>query len=77
LRANPTLRLRSEREPFITDGANYVFDCAFGPVQSATELQRELDGVVGVIEHGLFIGLASQLLIGGPQGVKQLSREKV
>jgi ribose 5-phosphate isomerase A len=75
LRATPTLRLRSDGEPFVTDGGNYILDCAFGRIESATTLQRELDSVVGVIEHGLFIGLASQALVGTAEGVKQLIRE--
>ena len=77
LNANPSLRLSSEGKPFITDGGNYILDCAFGPIESATLLQRELDSVVGVIEHGLFIGLASQVLVGTPEGVKQLGRESL
>jgi ribose 5-phosphate isomerase A len=75
LRATPALRLRSDGEPFVTDGGNYILDCAFGRIESAITLQRELDGVVGVIEHGLFIGLASQALVGTAEGVKQLTRE--
>lgn len=72
LKATPTLRLRSDGQPFITDGGNYILDCAFGPIGSASTLQTELDSVVGVVEHGLFIGLASQVLVGFPDGVKQL-----
>lgn len=75
LGAKPTLRLRPGGETFITDGGNYILDCAFGPIQSPAALQRELDSVVGVIEHGLFIGMASQVLIGFPEGVKTLNRE--
>jgi ribose 5-phosphate isomerase A len=74
LNANPALRQRLEGEPFVTDGGNYILDCAFGPIESAAVLQRELDSVVGVVEHGLFIGLASQVLVGGPEGVKILNR---
>jgi ribose 5-phosphate isomerase A len=74
LKANPTLRQRGDGEPFVTDGGNYILDCAFGPIESAAALQRELDSIVGVVEHGLFIGLASQVLIGTPEGVKQLER---
>ena len=59
-------------EPFVTDGGNYILDCAFGPLESAAALQIELDGVVGVVEHGLFIGMASEVLIGTREGVKRL-----
>jgi ribose 5-phosphate isomerase A len=76
LKAIPTLRLRSDGAPFITDGGNYILDCAFGPIESADTLQRELDSVVGVLEHGLFIGMASLVLIGTSEGVKRLDRKR-
>jgi ribose 5-phosphate isomerase A len=76
LKAIPTLRLRSDGAPFITDGGNYILDCAFGPIESADTLQRELDSVVGVLEHGLFIGMASVVLIGTSEGVKRLDRKR-
>lgn len=75
LRAKPILRLGSDGQPFITDGGNYILDCAFGPIGSAEALQRELDSVVGVVEHGLFIGLTSLVLVGTSQGVKRLERK--
>jgi ribose 5-phosphate isomerase A len=74
LKSAPSLRLGSDGEPFITDGGNFILDCAFGPIESASALQRELDSVVGVVEHGLFIGLASSVFVGSPQGVEQLNR---
>lgn len=72
LKATPTLRLRSESEPFVTDGGNYILDCAFGMIDSPDALQRELDSVVGVIEHGLFIGMASLVVVATQGGVKRL-----
>jgi ribose 5-phosphate isomerase A len=75
LRATPVLRLSPDRQRFITDGGNYILDCAFGPIESAEVLQRELDSVVGIIEHGLFIGLTSLVLVGTLQGVKRLERK--
>jgi len=77
LRAAPILRLGSDGQPYVTDGGNYIVDCAFGAIESAETLQRELDSVVGVIEHGLFIGLTSLVLIGSSQGVKRLEPKSV
>jgi ribose 5-phosphate isomerase A len=74
LGGNPTLRLNADSGRFITDGGNYILDCAFGPIQSASELEKELNSVVGVVEHGLFIGMASQVLVGFPDGVKTIER---
>ncbi|MGC2661564.1 MAG: ribose-5-phosphate isomerase RpiA [Bryobacteraceae bacterium] len=74
LGGNPSLRLNADSTRFITDGGNYILDCAFGPIQSASELEKELNSVVGVVEHGLFIGMASQVLVGLPDGVKTIER---
>jgi ribose 5-phosphate isomerase A len=75
LGATPGLRMRSDPEgPFVTDGGNYILDCAFGPIKSSGDLERELDSVVGVIEHGLFIGMASQVWVGTAAGVNRLDK---
>jgi ribose 5-phosphate isomerase A len=74
LKATPVLRSGSDGKPFVTDGGNYILDCGFGRIESASVLQRELDGVVGVVEHGLFIGLASLVLVGTTEGVKRLEK---
>lgn len=74
LSGHPGLRQSKTGGPFITDGGNYILDCAFGPISSPPELAKELDSVVGVLEHGLFIGMAAQVAIGGPEGVRLLSR---
>jgi ribose 5-phosphate isomerase A len=74
LKVNPGLRLDKDQKPYITDGGNYILDCAVGPIKSAGLLENELDGVVGVVEHGLFLGMASEVLIGGADGVKVLSK---
>jgi ribose 5-phosphate isomerase A len=73
LGAQPTLRLRSDSQPYTTDGGHYILDCAFGSISSPADLDRELDSVVGLVEHGLFVGLASQAVVGGPNGTKSLS----
>jgi len=69
---NPGLRLDKEQKPYITDGGNYILDCATGPIASASKLEAELDAVVGVMEHGLFLNMTSEVLIGTPEGVKSL-----
>lgn len=75
LNGNPALRLGSDGQPFITDGGNYILDCAFGPIASPAALDRELNDVVGVIEHGLFIRIASQALVGTDDGIQVLDRK--
>jgi len=68
----PVARVDSEGRMFVTDGGNFILDCAFGAIESPAELQARLDATVGVIEHGLFIGLASQVVVGDPSGVQIL-----
>ena len=72
LGAKPTLRLTPDGSTYITDGGHYIFDCDFGLIESVEKLATKLDGVVGVVEHGLFIGLTSEVRIGGPDGVEVL-----
>jgi len=72
LGANPTLRPGLDSKPYVTDGGHYILDCAFGPMRDPKKIARELDEVVGVVEHGLFLGYAWQAYVGGPRGVKIL-----
>ena len=74
LGANPKLRAGGDAKPFVTDGGHYILDCAFGPMAAPREIAQHLDHVVGVMEHGLFLGFASQVFIGGRSGVQILTR---
>jgi len=69
---NPSLRLGVDRKPFLTDGGNYIMDCAFGPIANPKEIAHHLDHIVGAIEHGLFLGLAKEVIVGGREGVRTL-----
>jgi ribose 5-phosphate isomerase A len=73
LGAKPSLRQNADGQPFQSDHGNYIVDCSFGPIASAKSLARQLDHVVGVVEHGLFIGLASEVHVAGASGVRVLS----
>lgn len=76
LSGHPGLRKAKTGDgPFITDGGNYILDCAFGPISSPADLAEELDHIVGVLEHGLFIGMAAQVAIGAPDGIRVLRRK--
>lgn len=55
--------------PFRTDGGHYIADCAFGAIPDPELLADMLKMIPGVIEHGLFIGIADAALIAGPEGV--------
>lgn len=77
LGATPTRRTIRGGEPFITDGGHFILDCAFGAIDDPEPLQRQLDRMVGVVEHGLFLGLASRVMVGGAQGVRVLANTRI
>jgi len=74
LGGNPALRLDASGKPYVTDGGNYIFHCAFKPMENPKEIAHLLDHVVGAVEHGLFLGFASEAIIGGREGVKVLEK---
>ena len=67
------LRVR-DGEPYVTDEGHHILDCAIPPDADPNELDGALKRVPGVLEHGLFIGMAEQALLGTPEGgVEMLS----
>ncbi|WP_419912892.1 ribose-5-phosphate isomerase RpiA [Hoeflea sp.] len=64
------LDLRMDRDgPYETDGGHFILDASFGRIPDAEALSSALNAIPGVIEHGLFLGLASEAIIAGPSGV--------
>jgi ribose 5-phosphate isomerase A len=72
LGARPALRRNPDGEPYLSDGGHYILDCAFEPTVSAEPLARELDHIVGLVEHGLFIGFTSEVHIASQGKVRVL-----
>lgn len=70
-----TLRARSGEKPFVTDQGNFILDCAFGSIPEPEVLAFSLKRVPGVVEHGLFLGLADLAIVSGKDGVRALRRE--
>lgn len=62
-------RADSYGEPFFTDSNNFIFDCSFGRIPDPDGLARELNLIPGVVETGLFIGIATLALVGTSSGV--------
>lgn len=58
------------RENFTTDGGHLILDCAFGVIMDPQTLAHEIDSITGVVEHGLFLGLATQAFIATKIGVE-------
>jgi len=73
LGANPVLRPNADGSPFLSDGGHYILDCTFGPIADPASLAKELDHIVGLVEHGLFIGMTSEVRIASPGGVRVLT----
>jgi ribose 5-phosphate isomerase A len=72
---NVPVRLREkDGAPFVTDNSNLIYDCAFGAIQNAAKLAAAIKAVPGAVEHGLFVGIASTLLIAGPGEVEVINR---
>jgi len=75
LGADPRLR-ESEGGVFVTDGGNHVLDCHFERgIPDPIGLDASLNGIPGVLEHGLFIGMTSAVVVADGQAVRVLERE--
>jgi ribose 5-phosphate isomerase A len=66
-----TLRQATRKDgPVVTDNGNLVLDCDFGAIPDPGALAAELDGVPGVLAHGLFVGVADEIHVGTADGVR-------
>jgi ribose 5-phosphate isomerase A len=70
------VRHTANGEPFRTDNGHLIADCAFGKIPDPELLADLLDIVPGVVEHGLFIGIADKVFLAGPSGVIALRAEE-
>jgi len=74
---DPAMTLRHrDGAVFKTDGGNVIYDIAFGAIQSAPKLATAISAVPGVVEHGLFVNIATTLLIAGPGDIAVIERGK-
>jgi ribose 5-phosphate isomerase A len=69
----PALRTADGR-PFVTDNGNAIVDCAVEPIADPARLEREIHAIPGVVGTGLFLGTADAVLVGEPNGVRELRR---
>jgi ribose 5-phosphate isomerase A len=72
LGAEVTMRLQANGKPYLTDENNYILDCRFGQIPDADGLARRLSDMPGVVEHGLFIGMASVVLVANGSEIEAL-----
>ena len=69
---NPKLRHHPDGSLYITDEGNVILDCACGSIPDPAWTASELRSIVGVVEHGLFVNMASLALIAGDDGVREV-----
>jgi ribose 5-phosphate isomerase A len=74
LGADVRLRTRGDGQPYLTDENNHILDCRFGEIQDPEGLARELSTMPGVVEHGLFIGMASHAIFAKGSEIIELRR---
>lgn len=71
---NPKLRMKKDGSgPVLTDENNWILDCAAGVIEDPEETAAEIRSIVGVVEHGLFLGMAEWALIAGEGGVREVT----
>jgi len=68
----PKLRTRPDGSPYLTDNGNQILDCSFGRIADPPALALALSNTPGIVEHGLFIGLARVALVGRGDRVEEL-----
>jgi ribose 5-phosphate isomerase A len=73
--SGPIVLRRRGSEVFTTDGGHYILDCGFGAIHDPERLAATLSALPGVVDHGLFIGLASSAILAGAGGVEILQPE--
>jgi len=68
------LRTAKDGHVFVTDGGHWIVDAHLGRISDAPRLAGLLNAIPGVVEHGLFIGLASTAVLAGPRGIRVVER---
>lgn len=75
LGARVIVRQSGDGSPFVTDSGNMILDCDFGPIPNPADLDLNLSARAGIVEHGLFLGLATDVIVAGKEGIRHLVRK--
>jgi ribose 5-phosphate isomerase A len=70
-----TLRAGDNKSPYLTSQNNFILDTDFGPITDSAALVSRLNERAGIVEHGLFLGLATDVIVAAGQGIRHLSRD--
>lgn len=76
LGGKPVLRAALAGAPFVTDDGNYIIDVKFQKISKPKELEEKINRVLGVVENGIFVGMADIVLVGYEGGCKVLKSKK-
>jgi ribose 5-phosphate isomerase A len=68
------LRMAKDGHAFVTDGGHWIIDAHLGRIDDPHALADSLSKIPGVMEHGLFVDMATVTIIGGPAGVRIIER---
>jgi ribose 5-phosphate isomerase A len=74
LGAEITLRQGRGGAPFKTDHGNLILDCRFGPISRPAQLAALLSERAGIVEHGMFLGLVTDVIVAGAEGIQHLEK---
>jgi ribose 5-phosphate isomerase A len=74
--ARVDVRTNSDGTFFQTDQGNLILDCAFGPIDQPASLAMKLSTRAGIVGHGLFLGLATDVIVANAEGVRHLTRHQ-
>jgi ribose 5-phosphate isomerase A len=73
LGCKPVLRMSGDK-PYVTDNGNYIYDCKFPRIDNPQAIEKELGMRAGVVESGLFLGIAKTAIVAGKKDVERLTR---
>ena len=65
---------QQDQQPYVTDHGHYILDCSFKKIKDAASLAVELNQIPGVVEHGLFIDMADEVIVGNKDGSLKVLR---
>jgi ribose 5-phosphate isomerase A len=71
----PRIR-QKEGKPFVSDNGNLVVDWKHGPIEQPSALEKQIKEITGVVDSGLFCGIADAVIVSGENGVRKLERNR-
>jgi ribose 5-phosphate isomerase A len=73
LGCSPVLRMKADA-PFVTDNGNFIADCRFEKIDDPRSMEATINNLPGVVDNGLFVGMASKALVGAKDGVRIIEK---